>query len=45
MDATTNDTPDEFKVEGFPTIYFVPAGKKDEPIPFRGIYYIFIVEM
>lgn len=34
MDATANDAPQEFKVEGFPTIYFAPAGKKDKPIKY-----------
>ncbi|XP_065053857.1 protein disulfide-isomerase A4-like [Rhopilema esculentum] len=36
MDATANDAPPEFKVEGFPTIYFAPPGKKTDPIRFDG---------
>jgi len=31
-DATNNDKPEGFKVDGFPTFYFVPAGKIDKPI-------------
>ena len=36
MDATANDAPPEFKVEGFPTIYYAPPGKKTDPIRFDG---------
>uniref|UniRef100_A0A0N5BTH5 Protein disulfide-isomerase n=1 Tax=Strongyloides papillosus TaxID=174720 RepID=A0A0N5BTH5_STREA len=36
MDATANDPPANFKVEGFPTIYFAPSGKKSEPIKYTG---------
>nr|AXL95384.1 protein disulfide isomerase [Conus ermineus] len=36
MDATANDVPDEYKVEGFPTIYFAPANKKSVPIKYEG---------
>ncbi|KAK8746821.1 hypothetical protein OTU49_016835 [Cherax quadricarinatus] len=36
MDATANDVHPLFKVEGFPTIYFVKANDKDNPIPFSG---------
>jgi protein disulfide-isomerase A4 len=36
FDATANDAPDNFTVEGFPTIYFAPAGKKDKPIKYTG---------
>lgn len=28
MDATANDAPSAYAVEGFPTIYFAPSGKK-----------------
>ncbi|CAJ0581139.1 unnamed protein product, partial [Mesorhabditis spiculigera] len=35
MDATANDPPAEYKVEGFPTIMFLPAGEKT-PIQYRG---------
>lgn len=34
FDATVNDVPKEFAVEGFPTIYFVPSGKKASPLVF-----------
>lgn len=36
FDATANDTPDGFAVEGFPTIYYAPSGKKDKPIKYTG---------
>lgn len=36
FDATVNDVPKEFAVEGFPTIYFVPSGKKASPIKYEG---------
>ncbi|XP_017309171.1 protein disulfide-isomerase A4 [Ictalurus punctatus] len=37
MDATANDVPhDAYKVEGFPTIYFAPSNKKQDPIKFSG---------
>ena len=34
VDATENDTP--AKIQGFPTLIFYPAGKKDSPIPYEG---------
>jgi len=34
MDAESNDAPDNFEVQGFPTIYFKPAGKKSQPIKY-----------
>lgn len=36
IDATENDLPEKYKVEGFPTIYFAPAGKKDDPVKYTG---------
>lgn len=36
MDATANDIPKNYDVNGFPTIYFAPAGKKEEPIKYEG---------
>lgn len=36
MDATANDVHPLFKVEGFPTIYFLKANEKDNPISFSG---------
>lgn len=36
FDATVNDVPDRFEVQGFPTIYFAAAGKKSSPILFDG---------
>ncbi|XP_062986844.1 protein disulfide-isomerase A4 [Elgaria multicarinata webbii] len=36
MDATANDVPnDNYKTEGFPTIYFAPSNKKKNPIKFE----------
>ncbi|XP_019731099.1 protein disulfide-isomerase A4 isoform X1 [Hippocampus comes] len=36
MDATANDVPnDEYKVEGFPTIYFAPSDGKHKPVKFE----------
>ena len=35
LDATVNEFSPEFTVEGFPTIYFVPAGKKSNPMKFE----------
>ena len=34
MDATANDVPSEFNVQGFPTLFFVP--KDNKPIAFEG---------
>uniref|UniRef100_A0A8C3IJV0 Protein disulfide-isomerase A3 n=1 Tax=Chrysemys picta bellii TaxID=8478 RepID=A0A8C3IJV0_CHRPI len=31
MDATANDVPSPYEVRGFPTIYFAPAGNKQNP--------------
>ncbi|XP_069469446.1 protein disulfide-isomerase A4 [Ambystoma mexicanum] len=37
MDATANDIPnDQYKTEGFPTIYFAPRNNKENPIKFEG---------
>ncbi|XP_045168058.2 protein disulfide-isomerase A4-like [Mercenaria mercenaria] len=36
LDATANDVPEIFKVEGFPTIYFAPANNKKNPLKFDG---------
>ncbi|RCN24514.1 hypothetical protein ANCCAN_29788 [Ancylostoma caninum] len=36
MDATANDAPSAYAVEGFPTIYFAPSGKKGTPIKYSG---------
>ena len=35
FDATANDIPKFFHVEGFPTIYFVPKNDKSQPILFN----------
>uniref|UniRef100_A0A0K0D8N9 Thioredoxin domain-containing protein n=1 Tax=Angiostrongylus cantonensis TaxID=6313 RepID=A0A0K0D8N9_ANGCA len=35
FDATANDVPTAYKVEGFPTIYFVPSGSKLTPIKYE----------
>ncbi|CAD5221012.1 unnamed protein product [Bursaphelenchus xylophilus] len=36
FDATANDPHDDFKVEGFPTIYFAPGGLEKKPIKYTG---------
>uniref|UniRef100_A0AAR2LPB3 Protein disulfide-isomerase n=1 Tax=Pygocentrus nattereri TaxID=42514 RepID=A0AAR2LPB3_PYGNA len=36
MDATANDVPPNYDVQGFPTIYFAPAGQKDQPRKYEG---------
>lgn len=37
MDATANDVPnDNYKTEGFPTIYFAPSDSKQSPVKFEG---------
>jgi protein disulfide-isomerase A4 len=36
IDATANDVPGLFKVEGFPTMYYLLPGKKTDPIKFEG---------
>ncbi|KAL2084549.1 hypothetical protein ACEWY4_020067 [Coilia grayii] len=36
MDATVNDIPPPYDVQGFPTIYFAPAGQKDQPLRYEG---------
>lgn len=37
MDATANDVPnDNYKVEGFPTIYFASSNNKQSPVKFVG---------
>ncbi|XP_060116226.1 LOW QUALITY PROTEIN: protein disulfide-isomerase A3 [Heteronotia binoei] len=36
MDATANDVPSPYEVRGFPTIYFAPAGSKQNPKKYEG---------
>jgi len=36
VDATANDIPPKFAVSGFPTIFFIPANKKDSPLKYDG---------
>ncbi|VDO61419.1 unnamed protein product [Haemonchus placei] len=36
FDATANDAPQAYPVEGFPTIFFAPSGKKSTPIKYEG---------
>lgn len=36
MDATANDVPPLFEVRGFPTIYWLPKGNKESPVPYSG---------
>lgn len=36
MDGTANDLPPGFEIKGFPTIFFIPAFKKHEPLLYEG---------
>ncbi|EDO31634.1 predicted protein [Nematostella vectensis] len=36
MDATANDAPPNFSVQGFPTIYWAPANNKENPEKYEG---------
>ena len=36
FDGTTNDPPEKYTIEGYPTIYFTPSGRKNEPIKYTG---------
>eukprot|EP01101_Sappina_pedata_P011716 TRINITY_DN7916_c0_g1_i1.p1 TRINITY_DN7916_c0_g1~~TRINITY_DN7916_c0_g1_i1.p1 ORF type:complete len:497 (-),score=273.86 TRINITY_DN7916_c0_g1_i1:90-1547(-) len=36
VDATANSLPKEFEVQGFPTIFFIPANNKAAPIKYDG---------
>jgi protein disulfide isomerase family A protein 3 len=36
MDATANDVPPQYKVQGFPTIFWAPKGKKTSPVNYNG---------
>uniref|UniRef100_F6WYW5 Protein disulfide-isomerase n=1 Tax=Ciona intestinalis TaxID=7719 RepID=F6WYW5_CIOIN len=36
IDATANDSPSQFQVSGFPTIYFAPKGNKQNPVKYQG---------
>jgi len=36
MDATANDPPSQFQVQGYPTLYFVPANNKKSPKKYDG---------
>uniref|UniRef100_A0A3B5QEE0 Protein disulfide-isomerase A3 n=1 Tax=Xiphophorus maculatus TaxID=8083 RepID=A0A3B5QEE0_XIPMA len=36
MNAVNNDVPLGYDVQGFPTIYFAPVGKKDDPVRYQG---------
>ncbi|XP_026155253.1 protein disulfide isomerase family A, member 8 [Mastacembelus armatus] len=36
MNVVDNDVPLGYDVQGYPTIYFAPVGKKDEPIRYEG---------
>lgn len=35
IDATANDSPMEYQVSGFPTIFFAPADNKKEPVKYE----------
>jgi len=36
MDATAHTVPKGFNVEGYPTLFFVPANDKANPVPYEG---------
>lgn len=36
MDATANDVPPQFEVRGFPTLFWSPKGKKNNPVAYNG---------
>lgn len=36
MDATANDVPQPFEVQGFPTLYWAPMGNKENPKKYQG---------
>lgn len=36
MDATANDSPANYLASGYPTIYFAPSNRKDNPVLFEG---------
>jgi len=37
MDATANDSPhSKYQAKGYPTLFFAPAGDKENPIPYNG---------
>jgi protein disulfide-isomerase A3 len=36
MDATANDVPPTYKVQGFPTLYFSPKNEKESPKQYNG---------
>ena len=35
MDATANDSPKQFAVSGFPTIYWAPKNNKKNPLKYN----------
>mmetsp|Transcript_2022 Transcript_2022/g.1470 ORF Transcript_2022/g.1470 Transcript_2022/m.1470 type:complete len:435 (-) Transcript_2022:98-1402(-) len=36
FDATAGSVPKQFDVQGYPTLYFVPANSKHQPVPYEG---------
>jgi len=36
MDATANDVPPQYEVQGFPTLYWAPMGSKNSPKKYQG---------
>ncbi|WP_395239424.1 thioredoxin domain-containing protein, partial [Salmonella sp. s54412] len=36
MDATANDSPPQYEVQGFPTLYWSPKNGKDKPEKYEG---------
>ncbi|GAA6103640.1 protein disulfide isomerase family A, member 7 [Tachysurus ichikawai] len=42
MDATANDLSPDYDVQGLPTIYFAPAGQKDQPRRYEASDFIYL---
>jgi hypothetical protein len=36
MDATAHTVPSSFEVQGYPTLFFVPANDKKNPVSYEG---------
>ncbi len=42
MDATENDVPKQYEVQGYPTIYFAPKNSKNNPRKYEVRLFIYI---
>ena len=40
IDATANDSPSQFAVSGFPTIYWAPKGNKQNPKKYQVCFFV-----